>query len=94
LPLRTVVSCRGNPLWLPLRYWLIDKYPKIYASVLNIAPLGLARGGALGFINIAPLGFARGNAPKILVSQKVQFSPILSLIIWDILEKGENEIRD
>ncbi len=35
LPLRTVVSCRGNPLWLPLRYWLIDKYQKIYASVLT-----------------------------------------------------------
>ncbi|OQY43588.1 MAG: hypothetical protein B6247_31450, partial [Candidatus Parabeggiatoa sp. nov. 2] len=34
LPLRTVVSCRGNPLWLPLRYWCIDKYQKIYASVL------------------------------------------------------------
>ncbi|OQY56923.1 MAG: hypothetical protein DRR08_22240 [Candidatus Parabeggiatoa sp. nov. 2] len=30
-----VVSCRGNPLWLPLRYWLIDKYQKLYASVLN-----------------------------------------------------------
>jgi len=28
-------ECLQYPLWLPLRYWLIDKYQKIYASVLT-----------------------------------------------------------
>jgi len=36
LPLLMVAPSYGCPfLWLPLRYWLIDKYQKIYASVLT-----------------------------------------------------------
>jgi hypothetical protein len=51
---------------------------------INVAPLGLAWGGAPGFINVAPLGLAWGVAlGVILVSQKVQFVPILSLFAFN-----------
>ncbi|GEM_PF-3263585 len=53
--------------------------PGRYTGFINVAPLGLTWGGAPGYINIVPLGLARGGAPRILVSQKVQFVPILSI---------------